>query len=108
MPYVTFEGQSGQKYTFEVFAYGTAFNPVGAVYCISYRAQKPDGGFEHTPLYFGETGDLSMRFDNHHQAACFRRHGGNCTLVMRNGERGSRLTAEADLRARWNPPCNEQ
>jgi hypothetical protein len=99
-------GASGKKYTFHIFAYGTEFKPAGGIYAFTLATQKPAGGFTHSILYIGQTGDLSQRFDDHHKEDCFTRRGANrhCAMVVENEE--TRLAIEADLIAAYNPPCN--
>ncbi len=104
---MTITGQSGTQYAFEVFSWDTNFNDVGAVYVITKRIPKTEGGGSHTYVYVGETGDLSERFDSHHKIECFAQHGANCICVhVESGEK-SRLVKESDLIAALNPPCND-
>lgn len=106
---VTFEGQSGRQYGFQVYTLGTEFRPLGAVYGICHRYPKPEGnGYYVTPLYFGETGDLSTRFDGHHRQRCFDRNGANCIGVHLDGDEKSRRAKETDLIRKWDPECNRQ
>ena len=99
---ITFTGVSGIRYTFEIFAWGQAFNPIGAVYFIT----KCDGQGNHTSIYVGQTRDLSERFDNHHKASCFQRHGANRICVLVEGQEKRRLEIETDLIRSYHPPCN--
>lgn len=106
---VTFEGQSGRQYEFRIYTLDTPFKALGGVYGMLHRYSKPDGnGYYANPIYFGETGDLSSRFDNHHRQACFNRNGVNCIAVHLDGDSPSRLSKETDLIRRWNPTCNQQ
>ena len=63
---ITLNGASGHSYNFDVYCWGTSFKPIGAVYAV---LKKNASNF--TILYIGQTGDLSERFDNHHQRLCF-------------------------------------
>ena len=103
---LTLRGASGQTYEFEVYAFDSDFNAVGAVYAITRRAQKEDGGYDHTIIYIGETSDLSTRFDGHHKEDCFVQHNANCTCIHRDDGESPRRAKEADLIANYNPPCN--
>lgn len=103
---LTLTGASGTKYAFNVYLYGTNFNAVGAVYCISKRTEKTDGTGSHTKIYIGETGDMSERFDNHHKEFCFKRHNANCISIHREDNEDKRLNIEEDLIDAYNLPCN--
>lgn len=104
---ITFAGQSGRQYGFQMYTLGTPFKALGAVYVMLYRYQKPDGWYA-TPIYFGETGDLSTRFNGHHRQACFDRNGVNCVGIHLDGDEQSRRTKETDLIRKWDPECNRQ
>jgi len=106
---VSFPGLTGTQYVFRIYTLDTMFKPLGGVYAMLDRYPKPDGlGYLASPIYFGETSDLSSRFDNHHRQGCFDRSGVNCVAVHLDGDDRSRLSKEADLIARWNPECNQQ
>jgi len=101
-------GISGKKYNFNVYSKDTEFNEIGAVYFITRRAKNVEGEFRHTPIYIGQTGDLSVRFDNHHRLDCFKRHNWNCICVHRDDNESSRLKKESDLIDAYDPPCNRE
>lgn len=100
---VTLTGASGRKYNFDVYPWGTSFNPVGAVYCVLRRT--PEGNF--TILYIGQTGDLSERFDDHHKQRCFDRNGKTHIGVCAEPSEVNRLAIETDLVRKYNPACND-
>lgn len=102
----TFVGASGSGYTFTAYTLDQAFNPVGAVYVITKRTPKPQGGGNHDFIYIGQTGDLSERFDNHHKAACFKKNGANCICVHVNSNEQQRFKIETDLCRNNVTPCN--
>jgi hypothetical protein len=104
---LTYHGASGVLYKFTVHPWGTVFKAVGAVYCVTKRTPKSDGGGSHDLIYIGETGDLSERFDAHHKAACMERHGANCICIHVERDVQVRLRMEADLLAEHDPPCND-
>ena len=104
---LTLTGASGQTYDFEVYTFDTDFNAVGAVYAITHRAQKEDGSYSHAVIYIGETGDLSTRFDDHHKKDCFAQYNANCKCIRLDDDEDSRRAKEADLIAKYNPPCND-
>jgi hypothetical protein len=99
-------GASGSSYKFTVHSWDTKFNPIGAVYVITKRTEKPGGVGSHTYIYVGQTGDLSERFDDHHKINCFRRNGANCICVHPDANKASHLKKEEDLIQALNPPCN--
>jgi len=101
------KGASGTEYGFEVYPLDTKFKAIGAVYAITRRFQNAQGGFNHDVIYIGQTGDLSERFDQHHQADCFGRHKANCACIHADDSERSRLRKEADLIEAENPPCND-
>ena len=85
----------------------TDFNPVGAVYFITRRTTKPDGGGTHTHIYVGQTSDISQRLDSHHKINCFLEHNANCICIYREDNENTRVRIEADLIENYNPPCND-
>ncbi len=101
---IMMEGRSGAKHEFQVFSWGTDFKPLGAVYVVLKR--RTDGRYD--VIYIGETGDLSERFDNHHQTACFTRNGKTHIGVHLESSEQRRRAIESDLIANYNTPCNEQ
>ena len=59
------------------------------------------------PARFGETEDLSERFDNHHKMPCILFQGATHIHVHQNQNgRAARRLEERDLVDKWNPPCN--
>ena len=104
---LTLKGATGQTYDFSVYTYDTESKAVGAVYLITRREREPDGGYNHTAIYIGETGDLSTRFDDHHKESCFTQNNANCNCIHLDANEDSRLKKEADLIANYNPPCND-
>lgn len=104
---LTLTGASGTKYDFTMYPFDVVLPPVAALYVVTKRTAKSDGTGTHRTLYVGETGNLNARFANHHQAACFGRHGANRVGVHRDSSQRSRLAKEQDLLAAYDPPCND-
>jgi hypothetical protein len=102
---VTFVGKSKTSYTFEAYAFGTEFHALGAVYIFSVRTVT-NGKGSHDPIYIGETGDLSERFDQHHKAKCIKAKNPNCICIHLEEDGDTRLAIEMDLLGNRNPPCN--
>lgn len=105
---VTFTGASETDYTFTSYARDTDFNAVGAVYFMTKRGANPAGGYSHTPIYVGQTGDLSVRPLNHHRKECCDWKEANCVCVLPESSRQTRLVIESDLREAYDPPCNRE
>lgn len=101
---IIWPGQSGKTYKYWIYPLPPNLDAKPGNYVFA-REVSP-GKF--APLYVGETGDLSERFDAHHKAACFKRHGAtHIHAHVTPGGRSVRLAEEADIKARWNPPCND-
>ncbi|MHB1862232.1 MAG: GIY-YIG nuclease family protein [Gemmatimonadaceae bacterium] len=96
---VILKGRSGATYGFTVYPIDTKFKAVGAVYTI---LQSSSDGI----IYIGQTGDLSERFDDHHKATCFARHGASFIGVHGETSERNRLAIETDLVQHYGPPCN--
>ncbi|MGO9403266.1 MAG: hypothetical protein ACLPVW_07325 [Terriglobales bacterium] len=101
-----FMGKSGKTYQFEVHAWGSEFEAVGAVYAITKRSVT-NGNGSHIFIYFGQTGNLSERFEGHEKADCFTRNGANCICVHFESDEELRLAIEADFLEGYGTPCNE-
>ena len=103
VPTIEWAGSSGTKYKYWIHKIGTDFNAKPGNYCFA----KESSPGRWTPLYFGQTGDLSERFDDHHKMGCAKRNGATHihAHVSEGGER-ARLDEESDLIKKWNPTCN--
>src|SRR5258708_38820954 len=100
-----FIGKSGNKYSFDVYHFGQAFNAVGAIYIFTTRTVT-NGAGSHVFAYIGQTGDLSERFDNHHKAVAIKAQNPNCICIhVENNER-LRCEIKTDLIAGKRTPCN--
>lgn len=104
---ITIKGASGNSYKFSAYPGNTIFNAVGAVYVVTKRTQKEDGGGLHRFLYVGETGDLNTRFGGHHKQGCFDARGANCICVLQRNDEDGRLEIESDILNNGDSwPCN--
>lgn len=101
-PTILWEGRSGKQYRYWIYPIGTTFSAVGGNYIFS-KETRP--GY-WTPIYIGQTADLSVRFDNHHKMPCIKSHGATHIHVHRNDLERDRLAEEADLLAKWGTTCN--
>lgn len=96
-------GQSGQKYRYTVYMFGTAFGPGPANYIFA-REVRP-GKF--LPLFIGQTHDLSESLDDHVALECVKQSRVTHIHVRHTDTREEVRRAErSDLISAWNPPCN--
>lgn len=94
---VNAQGRSGNRYSFQVFTLDTSFKSLPGVY-LFLRG--------NSPVYVGETGDLSCRFDGHHKAPEIQRCGADRIAVMVESSDERRLSIERDLLGNYKWPCN--
>ena len=105
-------GESGQPYDFELHPIGQEFAEIPAVYVFakSIKSSKRPGEYVWGAIYFGETGDLSDRFDSHHKMPCIRRNGathiGIYTVSVYSED--ERRAIEGDILTANPTPCNDQ
>jgi len=99
---ITLKGASGQSYDFDVYPWNTSFKAIGAVYTVLKR-NAPNFSI----LYIGQTGDLSERFDNHHQRSCFDRNGKTHIGIHLESSESRRFDIETDLVRNYSPTCND-
>jgi hypothetical protein len=105
---VTFKGVSSNTYEFTAYTRDTTFKEIGAVYFMTARNPNGEGGYSHTRIYVGQTGNLSNRPLNHHRKDCFDDHGANCVCIYTEESEDDRLVIETDLRENYDPPCNQE
>jgi hypothetical protein len=101
---IDWKGISGQTYTYEIHPIDTSFKGLPGNYIFA-KETKPN---TWTPVYIGETSNLSERFDDHHKKPCVDRNGATHIHVHVNdaGE-AARRAEEQDLIAAYRPPCND-
>lgn len=96
-------GQSGQKYRYTVYMYGTVFGP-GPANFIYVREARPG---HYVPLYVGQTADLSDPFEDAIAAEGLRQHRVTHIHVRHSDAREEIRRAErSDLISALKPPCN--
>ena len=101
---IQWPGQSGSEYKYWIYPIGTGFKEVPGNYIFA-KETRPN---TWTPIYIGETGDLSERFDNHHKMPCIKRQGATHIHVHTSSANAAvRRTEETDLIIKWDPPCND-
>lgn len=71
---LVFETAEGERFTFDVRWMSDALPNVPAVYAVSRRQRRPDGGWSHKVVYLGETDDLARRIARHAGNALFDLH----------------------------------
>lgn len=105
-PTIEWPGKSGTTYKYWIYPRkGSSFKAEPGNYIFA-RETKP--GY-WTPIYIGETSDLSSRFLNHHQNDCIDEN--KATHIhahLTSGGAQVRRDEETDLRGKWDTPCNEQ
>ena len=94
IPTISWLGESGTEYLYHVYPLRTVFPAVAGNYAFA-KEMKPGSW---TPLRFGQTSDLSRRFDLHSKMHCVESHGGTHIHVHADdsGEQ-DRLREEKDL-----------
>ncbi|HVT84082.1 MAG TPA: hypothetical protein VHD35_02725 [Chitinophagaceae bacterium] len=97
------KGKSGTIYVFTLYNGIPELGKAGGLYIFT----KADTNGNHTRIYLGRTGDLSVRFDDHHKAECIKKNGATHFGVCLMSEEKERVNAEADLLAALNFTCNE-
>jgi hypothetical protein len=100
---ILWDGKSGKEYKYWIYEIGHPMKAVPGNYCFA-KETNPN---TWTPIYFGETEDLSERFDHHHKIDCLRRNG-STHIHTHTSSAGKevRCEEETDLINRWTPPCN--
>ena len=106
MHVVRWSGQSGRSYDFQLYSVGDALPLIPGVYVFT----KPRDDDLWGAIYFGETGDLSDRFDNHHAMPCITTNGATHLGIHTEGMliEQARTAAERDLLAKHQTPCNQR
>ncbi len=100
---IDWEGISGRKYRYHIYPISDSHGAVPANYVF---AKKVSGGY--TPVYVGETGNISDRFDSHHKMPCIKRHGAtHLTTHESSNDVKVRRLEEQDIIKKQNPPCND-
>ena len=102
---ITWLGKSGKSYKYEIWSLSEIHKAVPANY-IFVKETEAD---RYQPIYIGQTGDISERFDNHHKMSCIRKNGAThlCSHGSSSDEK-ERKAEESDLLGKWNTPCNDQ
>lgn len=100
---INWSGKSGKTYKYWIYPIGDSLKAEAGNYIFAKETTK--GRF--TPIYVGETSNLDERFDNHHKAGCIKSNGATHIHAHLNADEDDRLAEEADIIAKWGPPCND-
>jgi hypothetical protein len=101
-----FTGNSKTEYNFTVYSYDTPFHALGAVYIVTNRQKKAQGGHMYSIIYIGETGDLAERLNGPCKTSCLSKYKKNAICIYGEDNEQKRLDIESDLLANYSPPCN--
>ena len=103
VPTIQWPDRSGKKYTYWIYKFSANFKADAGNYIFA-KETKPGSW---SPVYIGQTKDLSERFDKHHKMPCIKRHGATHIHAHLNAGHQARLAEESDLIEKWNTPCND-
>ena len=94
-------GKSGEEHLYRVYRLPCSFRPVPGNYIFAVETAPR----KWTPIYIGETEDLSALFDQHHATLCISEYTATHIHVRSNDDGQEDRRDEADdLIARWEPP----
>jgi len=101
---VEWEGASGKVYHYWVYSINEfSFKAEPGNYIFT-RETKQD---TYTPLYIGQTADLSERFDAHPKMSCAKLFGATHVHAHKSSAKAAERSAEeTDLIQKWHPICN--
>ena len=102
---IVWEGASGKEYKYWIYDIGYAnFDSVPGNYIFAKEAPPKT----HSPIYIGETEDISERFDYHHKIDCIKRNGATHIHAHKSSSaKETRCEEESDLIQKWTPICND-
>jgi hypothetical protein len=103
---IVLTGESGRKYRFTAYPFGTKFRKRGGVFVITRRSRKADGQHGHLALYVGQTEDFSQPVEPLANAKRLRGRGANCICLQSDDSEKSRLEKEKDIVAAYHRLCN--
>ena len=103
-PTVMWPGDTGLSYRYEIYPIGTRFAARPGNYIFAKKAAP----HHWTPIYVGETANLSLRFHTH-QRECIAGNGAtHIHAHVSDSSTQARRDEAAAIRRLWKPPCNEQ
>ena len=102
---IKWPGKSGTEYTYWIYPIETTFSEVPGNYIFA----KETSPRNWSPVYIGQTKNLSDRLSDHEKEKCAKRNGATHIHAHKtDGGEAVRKAEEKDLITRWKPPCNEQ
>ena len=101
---MSWPGQSGKEYQYEIFPIDTAFRALPGNFI--YAQQAEDGSW--VPIYIAQTRDMHQRLEGHVSMDDAVANGAT-HIHAHYCEKGqaARCTEERDLILRWRPACND-
>ena len=103
-PFISWPGQSGKQYQYEIHPIDAAFGALPGNYI--YAKQSEDG--QWTPLYKAQTRDMHQRLEGHEKLQDATENGATHIHVhFSTTGQAARCTEERDLILQWRPVCNE-
>lgn len=103
-PTMTWTGQSGKGYHYEIYAIETEFRPLPGNYI--YARQTEDGSW--MPIYVGQTRDMHQRLEGQEKLASAIENGAtHIHMHYDTVGQAARCTEERDLIVRWQPSGND-
>ena len=102
-PFVSWAGQSGKEYKYEVYPLDAGFRALPGIYI--YAGQAEDGTW--VPVY-AQTRDLHQRLEGHVRMDDAIANGATYLHAHYDSAgQAARCSEERDLVLRWQPVCNE-
>jgi hypothetical protein len=103
-PFISWAGQSGTEYLYEIYPICTPFRPQSGNYI--YAKQSADGSW--IPIYIAQTRDMHQRLEGHvTQDDAIANGATHIHIHYCTAGQAARCTEERDLILRWQPVCND-
>jgi hypothetical protein len=101
---VSWPGQSGKQYSYEIHPIEDSFQPLAGNYI--YAKQGEDGSW--IPVYIAQTRGLHQRLEGHVRTEDVVQMGATHIHVhFDSAGQAARCSEEHDLVLRWHPVCND-
>ena len=103
-PFISWAGQSGKEYQYEIYPLDATFRPLPGNYV--YAQQTEDGGW--IPVYIAQTRDLHQRLEGHVRTEDAVANGAtHLHAHYDQAGQAARCSEERDLILQYHPVCNE-
>ncbi len=104
IPCISWPGQSGKEYQFEVYPIDAPFQAFPGVFL--YAGQSEDGRW--VPVYIAQTRDMHQRLEGHVGVSDAMANGATHIHAHYDKQgQAARCSEERDLVLLWRPVCNE-